>query len=111
MKAIIEKMIDAGATGWHDCSDDETREIISAWLSDPSNIPEIGEGIAHDGIILWELLKVAYDDSEIQGARRYRLARLRAAAVGACVMDIVHRLVMSEAKHIFKEVQWGREGV
>jgi len=102
MKSVIEKAIDAGATGWHDCSDEETREIIAAWLSDPANIPEIGEGIAHDGIILWELLKAAYD-SEIQGAG--------AAAVGACVMDIVRRLVMSEAKHIFKEVQWEREGV
>jgi len=98
MKNAIKNAISLGATSWADCSESEVAAIIVEWLSDPGNVPEIGEACAVDGLILADLLKVAFSSEE------------GAAAVGACVMDIVRRAVMSEAKHIFLEIQWEQEG-
>jgi hypothetical protein len=102
MKNAIKNAIALGATSWADCSESEVAAIILEWLSDSGNVPEIGEACAEDGLILADLLKASFSSS---------LSGAGAAAVGACVMDIVRRAVMSEAKHMFKEIQWEQEGV
>lgn len=102
MKNAIQQAFDNGADNWDMCSDEEIERIILEWLSDPSNWGEVGEAMAHDGIILADILTAAFN-SKIEGART--------AAVGACVMDIVRRRVRSEAKHIFDELLWEKEGV